>query len=121
MDSAWLLLDTKPTLKEFLNGPLIYSAIYDFGISKVFPETFEITTGKNDTVNFRFNNNSNKIIEKVQLQIKGPNKMDSVEPQLYQDSTGLYCVDHVFKTKGTHTVHILVNGSFAFTYNVSCR
>ena len=123
-----MLLDTKPTLNAFLNRPLIYGGIYKYKINQLYPETFDITTAKGKTVSFQFEKNSVQDIDHVELYIKGPSTTGSVYPKLYTDqshsseqATGLYCIDQIFTSKGTHIVHILLNHNYAFTYTVKVR
>lgn len=116
LDTAWMLLDHKPTLEMFLNRPLIYSGIFPYKIDQVFPETFTITASKGEPVSFRFEKKGEHSIEKVELNIDG--KDYSVHPKLYQDVSGQYCVDHTFTSKGRYVVHVLLDGNYAFTYTV---
>jgi len=117
LDSAWMLLHDKPTLNEFLNRPLVYSSIYRNKISPVFPKTFEVSATKGETVSFRFKKNSDTAIKKGDLQINGVN----TTANSYYDSHGLYCLDHIFTSRGTHLVHVLFDSDYAFTYSVKVR
>jgi transglutaminase/protease-like cytokinesis protein 3 len=117
LDSAWMLLRDKPTLNEFLNRPLVYSSIYRNKISPVFPKTFEVSATKGETVSFRFKKNSDIDFKKVELQINGAN----VTTNVYQNTNGLYCLDHTFTSRGTHLVHVLFDADYAFTYSVKVK
>jgi hypothetical protein len=121
LDPSWMLLYNKPTLKAFLNRPLVYSSAFRYKINQLLPETFDIPAARGDTVSFQFTKNSDHPIEKVELSIKGPKAIYSVYPRLYQSASGLYCIDHIFSAKGMHVVHVLVNSSYAFTYSVRVR
>jgi transglutaminase/protease-like cytokinesis protein 3 len=118
LDTAWMLLQTKPTLQEFLNRPLVYISIYKYQISQLFPETFDISTTKGKTVSFRFKKNSEAVIEKAALRI---NNLSPITSTLYQDSSGLYCIDHVFTSRGTHIVHVLLDANYVFTFSIKVR
>jgi len=117
LDSAWMLLPDKPTLNEFLNRPLVYSSIYRNKINPVFPKTFEVSATKGETVSFRFKKNSDTAIKKVELQINGTTTPVSV----YQNASGLYCLDHIFTSRGTHLVHVIFDSDYAFTYTVKVK
>jgi hypothetical protein len=121
LDSSWMLLSKKPTLYDFLNRPLIYYSIYDYKIDQWFPETFDIVAVKGKTISFQFSKKSDKTIQKVELNIKGPAATDSFFPLLYQNAAGLYCVDHCFTARGMHIVHVLLDNNFAFTYTVNVK
>lgn len=116
-DTAWTLLAVKPTLGEFLNRPLIYSSIFQYKIDQLYPETFTITASKGETVSFQFTKNSTDQIQKVQLIINGSGPY-SVYPPFQQTEEGLHRIDHVFTSKGTYIVHILLDNKYAFTYTV---
>jgi len=116
LDTAWILMDHKPTLETFLHRPLIYSAIFPFKIDQLFPDTFAITTPRRQPVAFRFTKQSARPVENVELIIDG--RTETVKAGLYKDVDGLYCIDHTFRSKGKHVVHILFDGNHAFTYTV---
>lgn len=120
LDSMWMLLESKPTLHEFLKRPLTYSTIYKYNVNQLFPETFNITAMRGEPVTFKFTKNE-VAVEKVRLDSKISNTINSVFPQLYRDQAGLYCIDHVFTTRGKHIVHILLNDDYVFTYTVMVR
>lgn len=115
LDTAWMLLDDKPTLETFLNRPLIYSAIFLNKIDQLLPDTFAITAFKGELFSFRFAKKTERPIEKVELTINGK---DSVHPRLYLDTNGLYRIDHTFTSKGKYVVHVLLDGEYVFTYTV---
>lgn len=117
LDSAWMLLKNKPTLHEFLNRPLIYSSIFQYNIRKLFPETFDISISKGNTVSFQWEVDAYKQPENVAMQIKGNDSLEMFYPTVSRGD-GILCIDHTFKIKGTHVVHILVNGTHACTYTV---
>lgn len=116
LDSAWMLLDDKPTLETFLNRPLVYSAIFPNKIDQLLPDTFAITAFKGEPVSFRFAKKTAHPIEKVELNING--KEYSIHPRFYLDTNGLYRIDHTFTSKGRYVVHVLLDSEYAFTYTV---
>jgi hypothetical protein len=121
VDTTWMLFESKLTLPEFLNRPLVYNGIFQYKITQLLPETFNITADKGQPVSFQFTKDGEKVIEKVELLIKGPGAPYSVYPQLHQHISGLSSADHTFTAKGKHVVHILFNDEYAFTYTVYVR
>ena len=117
-DKQWTLLESS-TMDEFLNGPLIYSSAYRYTVTRMFPETFDITTTKNEAVNFRFA--SDKQMEQVELAVHGPKKIETFKPAFSKNDDGLYCLNHAFTQKGRHVVHVMLNNSYAFTYTVTVK
>jgi transglutaminase/protease-like cytokinesis protein 3 len=116
-DTTKMLLQNGPTLTEFLNRPLIYNSIFQYNIKQLRPETFEVTAKKGEPVFFEFSKND-RVIEMVELSIKGPGGISSIRPSFQQDASGLTSIAHTFTMKGTHIVHVLLNNSYAFTYTI---
>lgn len=120
LDTAWMLSEHKPTLHEFLNGPLIYSDAFTYAISQPSPETFDILVEKREKVSFQFGSGGDKTFKKIQLAISnGPIK--KVTPEFSQDASGLYTLNHVFNVKGTHIVHILLDDRYVVSYSVKVK
>lgn len=116
-DTAWALLTVNPTLREFLDRPLIYSSIFQYKIDQLYPETFTITASKGETVSFQFTKNCTDPIQKVELSINSSSQR-SVYPPLHQTEEGFHRIDHVFTSKGTYIVHVLLDDKYVFTYTV---
>lgn len=120
IDEAWMLTEIKPTLHAFLNAPLIYTHAYTFKVEKFLPETFDITAVRGEKVSFQFRSNSSNPAKAVDMIIKGPGILKNFTPFFSQDE-GLYIVQHVFKVKGIHAVHILLDGNHVVTYEVRVK
>lgn len=121
LDSAWMLLNHKQTLKEFLNGPLIYSAAFQYHVNPKLPAAFDVTVSKGQPVLFQFTKLSNSAIEKTELYVKGPRRTDLLPIEFSRDKNGVCSAKHSFETKGTHIVHILINNCYALTYTVNVQ
>jgi transglutaminase/protease-like cytokinesis protein 3 len=120
LDSTWTLLQNEqPSLTEFLNGPLVYSNIYKYKITQLLPETFNITVAKNELISFQFAKDAEPVIQKTALIIKRSSAVNSVNVKPYQNSSGLFCIDHTFTARGLHIVHILLNNDYIVTYKVN--
>jgi transglutaminase/protease-like cytokinesis protein 3 len=118
LDSTWMLLDDKPTLQEFLNRPLVYQSFFQYKIKHVVPETFEVTATKRQPVSFQFTRDDNAPIEKIELSIKSPGTVYKAYPELHTDVPGGFSFTHTFSSKGMHTVHVLLDNRYVFTYTV---
>jgi len=117
LDTTKMLLQNGPTLTVFLNRPLIYNSIFQYNIKQLRPETFEVTAKKGEPISFEFSKND-RVIEMVELSIKGPGDISSIRPSFQQDASGLTSIAHTFTMKGTYIVHVLLNNSYAFTYTI---
>lgn len=118
LDTSWILQNDKPTLQEFLNGPLIYKGALNHQVSPLYPETFEVTATKGERLTFHFHLMKDQQIEKAALQIIRGSYTKSVYPEVQQDSNVGYFIDHTFKRKGNYVVHMLLDGDPVFTYSV---
>ena len=121
LDPTWMLLTHKPTLDQFLNGPLIYSGALLHEIHEMFPKTLNLVAAKGETVSFQFVKSGDEIIESVQLSVEGPNAKQTFDAHFQAKPGGRYCVDHTFPARGTQTVHFLLNERYVFTYVVNVR
>jgi hypothetical protein len=117
LDERWLLLPDKPSLEDFLNGPVIYSGASKYRITKFIPATFNVTASKGKTITFKFNCKSKELI-KPELRINQSDSTYSCIPISYKDQNGLQCIDHIFERKGTYVVHILLSDNYILTYRV---
>jgi hypothetical protein len=122
LDSSWLLLTHKPTLEQFLNGPLVYSGALLHEIHPVFPTTFHLDAAKGETVSFQFVKQGDEVVESMKISTEGSNaQRDFFYPAFQPGPARQYSVDHTFDTKGTQTVHFLLNDRYVFTYVVNVR
>jgi hypothetical protein len=118
LDSAWMLLPNKPTLHEFLNRPVAYNGMYKHKIDRLFPETFDISATKGKAISFGFRKKGNTAIKMIELSIDG---LKPIAPSLYTDTDGTYCMNHIFVSKGTHVIHVLLDSSYGFTYAIKVK
>jgi hypothetical protein len=121
LDSSWMLLTHKPTLEQFLNGPLVYSGALLHEIQPMLPKTLNVTVAKGETVSFQFVKNGDELVESIQLSIAGPNTKHTFYAHYQMNPNGRYSVDHTFATKGKQTIHFLLNERYVFTYVVQVR
>lgn len=116
LDTSWLLLPKKPTRVEFLEGPLVYSAVYKKKIIPVSPESFEVTASKGKALPFCFKSSSGQPVKKVELEINGYKR--SVAATIVD---GMYTLDHIFTSRGTYLVHLLLDNEYVFSYTVKVK
>ena len=119
LDSAWLLLPHKPTLTHFLNGPIAYKGAVEYNVLPVYPENFRLTTTRGQEISFRFKQQADQPIEKVELQLVEGSHITSFYPTAYTNANGTTTIKHVFSQKGSFTVHLRVEDAYIFTYSVA--
>jgi transglutaminase/protease-like cytokinesis protein 3 len=120
LDTAWMLLDSKPSLKSFLNSPVIYRSTFKHQLHPVFPETLNVDVSKGNKVSFQFRKNSDQVIDNTMLLIEGSKTM-SVPVKFYRNDEGLYCIDHVFTSKGKFAVHVMADDQYVVSYQLRVR
>lgn len=111
--------ESRPSLAEFLNGPLIYSSAYRYNLTQLYPATFDITTTKDEPVGFKFA--STQPLDQLELSLNKDQKVISAHPEFSVNADGLYSFSHTFSEKGRHVLHVRVNGSYVFTYAVTVK
>jgi len=121
LDSRWLLLDTQPTLKDFLNAPLLYKGSIIQRIQPISPQVFEIKIDKGKKVSFQFLSNEDLTQKKLALQIINSGSIISVNSNISVLTENTYAFDYTFKSKGIYEAHILMDGEYLFTYSVRSK
>lgn len=118
LDTASMLVNDKPTLHEFLNGPLIYRGALRHGFHPCYPETFNTSTVRGEPLTFRFRIDDEVATGNIEMKIGSAPNATAVSIPLYRDANGLYCGDHIFRARGTYVVHLLIHGDHVVTYRV---
>lgn len=118
LDTKWILLDETPDLIDFLNNPLVYKGALHHKVIPEIPSTFNVIAKKGEMHTFRFTTVEATLQAKVELQINRSSSSVSEYPQVYQGANGLYCIDHMFNSKGVFDVHLLLDNQYVSTYSV---
>ena len=116
LDTAYMLVQKKPTLSEFLNRPLVYRYLFDFGFTQLLPETFEVEAVKRQPVTFQFSK-TETVIKKVELQVTYSGVTTTAYPTFTQ-TNGMLTFRHAFPVRGKHIVNMKLNGVYVVTYTV---
>lgn len=119
LDTNWVLLNQRPFLEEFLNGPLIYKGAFNHQMIPAQPSTFHVSIKKGESLTFRFSSNLDLMGKSVEIQQRhGSSEISTNYSQLYKDSKGLYCLDQTFNKRGVIDVHVLYDHNYIVTYSV---
>ncbi len=116
-DTAWTLLLEKPTLSEFLNGPLKTDGYLANKINTYFPKEGTIKLKIGQQIEFKFTSNA-KDIHNTALTITHLTKIANSSYGVKKNSEDQYVIPHVFEDKGTYEVAIYINGRHTFVYTV---
>lgn len=121
IDTGWILMSSKPTKTDFVNGPLIYIAAYQHNIKLQSPSTFKLLAAKGEKLTFQFTSTSADEIKKVSLVVENIPASDKAVQSKVDDQATQFSIEHIFKTRGEYDVHLYVNEKPAVTYAVSVR
>jgi hypothetical protein len=121
LDTMWMLLDHKPTLEQFLNGPIVYVGTFRYDIEPLSPRSFLIDASRGANVSFQFKTIREKKFDKAEFYIEGSKASGPVVMTESIDGKTVYSIDHTFSTRGKRAVHIVLDGSHVLTYEVNIR
>jgi hypothetical protein len=107
LDTAWMFVDRKPLLEEFLNGPVVYAKTLEYKVVPTSPKNFRIVISKDETIPFvlegECNDAINCIIGRKRTVVKNNR------------------VDHTFTRRGVYPVHFVIGVKFIASYEVTVR
>lgn len=119
LNEKWALIDSKPNINTFLNGPLIYNKTHNFGIIPMSPIVMDFDVCKNSEVVFVIQSNTPIDNDDIELeQVYGSNKWTyPVNVNLLENGT--YEIKCSFNLLGKFDTHIKVKDETVLTYVVN--
>lgn len=121
LDTTWMLLDHKPTLESFLNGPIVYVGTFRYNIEPISPRSFRIEAIRGANVSFQFETERGDKFDKAEFYIESSKTADPFVVLTNNDERTVYSIDHTFSGRGKRAVHIVLDGSHVLTYEVNVR
>lgn len=118
IDTAWTLLHHSQSLTEFLRGPLVYKTAVQYNVKPCIPATFDVKVKKGERVLFEFRKGKELTLTEVSFIVKGSFTSEIIPAPVEQRDDGMCVTNYTFLKKGRFTVHVLINGGYAFTYVV---
>ncbi|UII19441.1 transglutaminase domain-containing protein [Fulvivirga ligni] len=117
LDTAWLLMDKKPSFDQFLNAPLLYKGAFN---EKLLPtaKAFKREINKGDTVPFTLKKNNASSPQFITYQIVKGNDVELLEAEVHPNLEGEIAFDHTFNNKGKYLVHILNYTEYICTFKI---
>jgi transglutaminase/protease-like cytokinesis protein 3 len=116
VDTAWLLTKTKPTLKYFLEAPLVYRAFFKTNIEIIYPDTFERVVQRNESVRFSFYQSKDSSLEWHMME---RNSKQKINPVCVAD--GISYFEYSFSSRGEYSIYFFVDSEVAVSYKVKVR
>ncbi|HMG90063.1 MAG TPA: hypothetical protein VK589_08380 [Chryseolinea sp.] len=121
LDTIWMLLDHKPTLESFLNGPIVYIGTFRYGVEPLSPYSFRIEASRGANISFQFVTDQKDKFQQVEFYIEASKTYDPFVIMSSNDNKTVYSIDHTFSSRGKRAVHIVLDGSHVLTYEVNVR
>lgn len=98
LDTAWMLVNTvdRPSLQEFLNGPIVYAGLFSHSIEPLHPTTLDVATKSQAVTYFQFKAGTHDLQGRIELMISGksadrhPYRVSSA---VYQQEPGIYSIE----------------------------
>lgn len=117
-DTTWMLMKDKPSLQQFLNGPLVYSNALRHKVRPLTPDTFYVSAKKDEIVSFTLSGECKTVVDNAELVIASGSKTDIISAPLVENADGSYRIDHKVYERGSYAIHVLLNGNYFFTYSM---
>lgn len=121
LDTAWILMENKPTLSEFLNAPLIYKYAFNYQITPMSPSAMNLQVSKNESVTFIFKTKDYSFVNDITIELIEGEKRNIVKPEIVSSKEGLLELKCRFERTGHYDVHIKVAEKNIVTYTVKVR
>lgn len=117
LDQKWTLITKdNPSYKEYLEGPLLYSAAFKYSSLYTSPKKMQNTASKKEKVSFRFNLLDSLDSHKIHLLISGRRTDKMVEPENIILEKDTLSFEYQFPRKGFYDVHVMISGEPIMTY-----
>ena len=114
------LLTNPPTLKQFIEGPIIYKEAFKINVFPVAPLNMNLTVQKNELVEFTLDSAENLLDASMSLVIFNGKNTEEITPDLKQ-TKNTYTFNHFFEKAGQYDVHLKVNEMMVATFVVRVK
>ncbi|TYA78524.1 transglutaminase domain-containing protein [Seonamhaeicola marinus] len=116
LDKKWLLLENKkPTIPEFLNGPLVYGSSFKYGVLPISPSRMESEILKGEEIALEYRVPRQATLNKIGLHIVNSSEK-KVFNYTYDASKELLKFTYLFKRRGVFDVHLVINNEVVSTH-----
>ena len=121
LEEKWLLIKNKPSLEDFLYGPLVYGDTFKNSITPVSPATMYIETVKNDINTFTLKASKSFKIEELTLELSSGSTNRKAKPFNTSIINNTLTFDYQFKNTGRYDFHIKINDDIIATYMIKVK
>jgi len=121
LEEQWLLIKKKPSLEDFLYGPLVYGDTFKNSITPVSPATMYIETLKSSNVTFTLEVSKSFKIEELELEISNGSTGRKAMPIKTSINSNILTFDYQFKGAGRYDFHIKLKDDVVVTYLIKVK
>jgi transglutaminase/protease-like cytokinesis protein 3 len=120
LESKWSLLSETPSLKTFIEGPVIYKEAYNSGILPTTPAQMYLEIAKNEELSFTFTSAKTIKDEKIILVINSGLSSKNVQPSIERNNKE-HIIKQTFDKSGKYDVHLKIDDDLIATYVVTVK
>jgi hypothetical protein len=122
LDTAWLLMTPKPTLKEFASAPVFLTGSFVDRIKSFSPKAGVVTIKNGEPFTFSFTNDPAIPVKRFSLEVMDNySKKTFVHSDLVPDNNGKYTLSHYFASKGHYKVRVIVNSDYSMIFEIHVK
>lgn len=117
LDPQWTLIkENNPSLKEFVEGPLLYTSAFKYGALYEAPKKMYNTVQKKEAISFEIQLLDSNKVEDVYVMLSGKRKDEVLDPLNLEIKNDTIKFDHKFLFKGYYDMHLMLDGEVIMTY-----
>lgn len=118
-DTTYLLMDPKPTLKEFASAPLALKGSFVNRVTSFAPNAGVINLKSGESFTFSFTTDPGIVITRLSISVEDHlSKSSASSGNLSPNSNGEYRVSHQFTSRGSYKLSVIINRDYAMSYIV---
>lgn len=118
LDSKWILLENKPTLKQFVEAPIIYGNTFKYDTIPIAPLALRTKVFVNEDLTFKFKISDESKIDHMRLVMSIGLRSETMKMSQENYKNGFVELTHRFTKKGHYDVHLMVSKDIVATYTV---
>lgn len=119
LDTAWILMDKKPGLDEFLNGPLVYKGTFNQHFLPQTPGQLEFSVKRKQTQQFYFKILDERAnIQQVNIGMIRFGSVQNYKKEVSCDQDGNCSFTHAFRFRGRFELNIILENDKVLKYKV---
>lgn len=122
LDTKWLLTETKMTINDFFEAPLVYDMVFRYGIMPIEPFKIKTEVNKNNEITFTYR--ELKLIDdkEFKFEVVSGKNVNMIQPKIFRTKeNGTLTLKCSFKHTGEFDIHLKVNDDYLVTYIIKVK